>query len=300
MTPINRGWLNLKWKLNTTQGAFLLKEYNQERLKLYDVADLQRALQLQQTLHSEGLLCPKLLAHDGQLMHVTNQNRRFVVMAFHEGTMITAGKMNEAQMYELGCQTGKMHRLLQRQSIRNAKPQFLPPSKEERLQHWTALYQEAQMAEQCRLVFFIELQLKATEALDVSSLLTCEKGLAHRDLWVDNMLFYENRLTAILDFDRLKYDYPELDLARAILSGSLLDEAFSVENAVAFLNGYRTEHPFPVGHLERAMRMLWYMESTWWITGGMDQHSVSPARFAHEMVWLSKVHSELEEMVGGL
>ncbi len=131
-------------------------------------------------------------------------------------------------------------------------------------------------------------------------LTACECGWAHRDLWVDNLLFEQDRLSAILDFDRLNYDYPELDVARAILSCSLLKDDFQAGNARAFLSGYRTECEFPVGKFVRALRMLWYMESPWWITKTMDQHSVPPARFAEEMLWLAKSHLELGEMVGDL
>lgn len=29
-TPIKRGWLNLKWKITTESGPFLLKQYNKK------------------------------------------------------------------------------------------------------------------------------------------------------------------------------------------------------------------------------------------------------------------------------
>ncbi|MDQ0166176.1 phosphotransferase [Bacillus horti] len=47
-----------------------------------------------------------------------------------------------------------------------------------------------------------------------------KKRLDHRDLWMDNLLFHGNRVSAVLDFDRRKYDYPQLDVDRAIMSGA--------------------------------------------------------------------------------
>nr|WP_237171634.1 phosphotransferase [Paenibacillus sp. IHB B 3084] len=38
-------------------------------------------------------------------------------------------------------------------------------------------------------------------------------GWVHRDLWTDNVLFNDDKLSAILDFDRLDYDYTQLDIA---------------------------------------------------------------------------------------
>ncbi|OZB98835.1 phosphotransferase [Paenibacillus sp. XY044] len=300
-TRINRGWLNLKWKMETNQGTFLLKEYNQVRFKLSDLTQLQTTLEIHQKLHTEGISCPRLLTHAGQILHITNNNRRFVMMDFREGDVVKPGKVNEEQIHDLGRQTGKMHRLLNMElSIHNPKPQFNPPSKESRLSHWYNLFRDAEMEDKQWLLPFVELQIKATEAFDYAMLTACEGGLAHRDLWVDNILFHDNRLSAILDFDRLNYDYPELDIARAIISCSLFNDHFQLGNAMAFLNGYRTERDFPAGNLERALRMLWYMESTWWINNNMDQHSVPPARFAEEMLWLSKSHLELKEMFGSM
>ena len=39
-TPIKRGWLNLKWKVTTASGTFLIKQYNKRRYKMYNPEDL--------------------------------------------------------------------------------------------------------------------------------------------------------------------------------------------------------------------------------------------------------------------
>lgn len=300
-TQIKRGWLNLKWKIETDQGNFLLKQYNHERLKKYDIEQLQTALRFQQKLRNEGLACPKLLTYAEKIMQETDNGQIFLVLDFCEGNIVKPGMVNENQMYDLGCQTGKMHRLLNEIPIHHTKPQFIPPSKESRLEHWLHIRRDAEAEDKQWLIPLIDSQIKATEALDLSKISDCESGLAHRDLWVDNLLFGDNQLSAILDFDRLNYDYPELDIARAIISCSLINDDFRMENAIAFLEGYRTEREFPLGNLERAMRMLWYMESTWWINKHTDiQSSLPPARFAEEMVWLAKNHTELNEMFGSL
>ena len=48
----------------------------------------------------------------------------------------------------------------------------------------------------------------------------------HRDLWVDNFLFYNDKVSAILDFDRMDYDYVELDIGRTVISCALHDGVF--------------------------------------------------------------------------
>ena len=126
-----------------------------------------------------------------------------------------------------------------------------------------------------------------------------ETGWAHRDLWVDNLLFHDSRLSAVLDFDRLQYDYPPLDVARAIISCAL-DDSLKVSLVTAFINGYKEERSVEPGHVTKSLQLLWYMESTWWINADMDRHSVPPARFAKEMNWLARNLKNLPEILGDL
>ena len=58
-TPIKRGWLNLKWKVTTDSGTFLIKQYNKRRYKMYNPEDLSFACAQQVRLYYQGLACPR-------------------------------------------------------------------------------------------------------------------------------------------------------------------------------------------------------------------------------------------------
>lgn len=75
-----------------------------------------------------------------------------------------------------------------------------------------------------------------------------------------------SKVSAILDFDRCAYDFPELDIARAMISGALGVEGFNLKAASAFLEGYRSRRELKRDTLARALQLLWYLESVWWIT----------------------------------
>ncbi|MNI64288.1 hypothetical protein D3C73_1197210 [compost metagenome] len=62
-TSIKRGWLNLKWKVTTDAGEFLLKQYNKERYKLYNPEELLFAFSQQIRLYDQGLACPPKCYH---------------------------------------------------------------------------------------------------------------------------------------------------------------------------------------------------------------------------------------------
>ena len=110
------------------------------------------------------------------------------------------------------------------------------------------------------------------------------------------------KVAAILDFDRMRVLYPELDVARALLSCALDVESGKMEPDLAdrFLEGYRSAHPFPRGGLPRAFKLLWWLEATNWMVHDMDKYSAPPARFARENIWLTRNWNELEDRFGEL
>ena len=110
--PIHRGWLNLKWKLETDVGNFVLKQYNKERYKLYDPLTLLQALQQQQRLHNNGVRCPKLLTYKNNVMHISKTDERFIVLEHKEGNLVSPGKVNKKEIHSLGQTIGHMHKLL--------------------------------------------------------------------------------------------------------------------------------------------------------------------------------------------
>lgn len=299
-TPIKRGWLNLKWKITTDSGPYLLKQYNKDRYKLYNPEELFFAFSQQERLYQQGLPCPKLLSHNNNILLESDHGETFMAMEYCEGSIIEPGRINIHQMFDLGRATGLMHRILNDGTIGlKRNPQFLPPSRENRLEHWNAILQQTGEMGKASLITDLESQLKATEEINLEIFEGLEAGWAHRDLWVDNLLFHENQLSAILDFDRLKYDYPRLDVARAVMSCAL-DEDLDVTLATAFINGYSEEQAVEQGYLTRSLQLLWYMESAWWINAEMDQHSLPPKRFAKEMNWLARNLKNLTIVLGDL
>ncbi|PFX64861.1 homoserine kinase [Bacillus toyonensis] len=297
-TPIKRGWLNLKWKITTDSGVFLIKQYNKERYKLYNHEELLIASSQQMRLHNRGLPCPKLYSHKGQFLIESDKGELFMLMDYCNGNVIPPGKLNVHQMFDLGRVTGNMHHLLNDGTLRAKRgPEFIPPSREERLTHWESAWNHANNTDKSHLLPILETQYKVTETINLEEFNLNETGWAHRDLWVDNILFEEKKISAVLDFDRMKYDYPQLDVARVVISGALYENNFDVSLVQAFIEGYSEQRLLEKGFIISSLKMLWFMESTWWINSSMDQQSGPPERFAKEMLWLSENQKELESML---
>lgn len=299
--PIHRGWLNLKWKLETDAGDFVLKQYNQERYKMYNSDLLIQALQQQQRLHNNGVSCPKVLIYKNNVMHISKSDERFIVLEHKEGSLVSPGKVNQKKIHSLGQTIGYMHNLLNDGSlIKGENPKFVPPTKEARLKHWEDKRREVEKLGKEHILPYIKLQQEATQLVNTEQFHNSQRGWVHRDLWVDNFLFLNDKVSAILDFDRMDYDYVELDIGRVVISCALSDGVLNKSLVASFLEGYRNEVDFSVGNIVRAIQMLWYMESTWWIHANMDQHSVPPSRFADEMNWIAENYGVLHNILADL
>ncbi|MBN3552872.1 phosphotransferase [Fictibacillus nanhaiensis] len=296
-TPINRGWLNQKRKIETNQGIFLIKQYNKERMKKYDLQTIQTALRTQNRLFSQGLACPELLLYKGDLLQKSSQGELFTVMGFMGGSLISSGDLSSDQMQSLGEEVGRLHTLLNDGTL-SAKSEtiFKIPSIEERLEYWQSEIHKCDEQGLDHIRSLMELQKTATLALDIEQFNHLTPGWCHRDLWVDNLLFSEDHLSAILDFDRMNYDFLELDIGRLIISTCLKNNTLNREAVQAFLKGYNNTNELSIERLVISLRFVWYMESTWWIDV-VPHEGEPPKRFQQEMVWLARHLQQLENMM---
>jgi homoserine kinase type II len=297
--PIVRGWLNLKWRIHTTDGTYLLKYYNPHRLKHYDLDDLIETFKVQNELAAVGIPCPRMLTSGGNILHQTPNGEQFTAMTFSTGHLIAPGHVTSKQAASLGRAVARFHTEIQRLRPVSAgsKPAFQVPTKAQRQSHWRAMLTELRDAHRSDIVAMVEQQLEATAQLDWPALANGEVGFAHRDLWVDNLLFQGDELTAILDWDRMKIDFLAFDIGRAVMSIAL-DEAdvFHLPIAEAFVRGYQAVRPLPGARLDTALQGLWAMESTWWVHTSIDEQSPPPRRFRQEMLWLARHINELPEL----
>lgn len=302
-TPLSLGWLNLKWKVKTDKGTLVLKQFSKERWQRFGIEKV--ALEQQIALHEQvrqyenGTPCPKIWTHNGNVIQISHAGERFVLMEFMPGQNLFPGTLNVDQMYSLGRATAYMHNVFHNRTHGSEhSPKFLPPSLEERLEYWRGLVEKARRNE--RIIGLIERQIRATERFRLDLINSCEPGWAHRDLWVDNILFKGNELSAILDFDRVAFDYPELDIGRAIMSGSLNGDQFNSSTATAFVEGYRTKRALQKGTVIRSLRLLWYLESVWWIAPNLNCDGYQVVQFENEMVWLAEHLMKLNEIFSEL
>ncbi|RAL26771.1 phosphotransferase enzyme family protein [Thermoflavimicrobium daqui] len=294
--PIQRGYQNRKWfAINDHGKKLFIKCYSSKRYPSEKMRFVRIALQIQSQLHEAGVVCPKLYGIDGKYIFETPSGFLFCMMDACDGDTIHPGEANWLQMFDLGRVTGYMHQVL------NDFPKdrsYWSPTRLQLLKKWRMEWEKAS-TENCsiRIRFLLKRQREIIDSLQMQQFEECEQGWAHWDLWMENILFQGNLVSAILDFDRMKYVYPDLDIARAIMSGAFISQmGMDMRKVAAFIEGYRTYRPITKFQLARAFRLLWCKEAPWWYTADIEERSENPRRFFEEMCWLMEHWWELEDI----
>jgi homoserine kinase type II len=236
---IEQGYLNLKWKIETDAGSLFVKQYNKTRYPENFVNGLDISLTHQSNLHKQGIPTPKLFSNQGRYVLRTPSQERFVLMSLCEGNLIPAGSANENQAYALGKTIGKMHQILNSNNSTTHPLHWDIRSKEEMLERWNKRWIHANNMKCEKTIRALEVQRKIIDETNTDFFSNCERGWGHWDLFVDNLLFTHDSLSAILDFDRMHFVYPEFDISRPILSCTLEHASIHMDIVTAFVRGYR-------------------------------------------------------------
>ena len=293
---INRGLLNLKWKLKTDKGNLFVKQYNPNRYPRSKLQDINKVLSYQIKLREQGVRCPRIITHNNNIVIETTSNIRFILTEFCEGQLVAAGKINEMQAYDLGMQAAKMHKILNKGKTTDSIPTWVIPTQEKLISKWYHNCCEVKIVHSEEMKNTIKIQRRIIDNIDISIFNKCKPSLTHSDLWCDNILFFSENVSAILDFDRLQLSYVELDIARALLSFALDNNCMKLDIVRNFIEGYNKLGNISGTDVICSMRLLYCLESFWWLVGDDKINNGPPKRFAEEMVWLTANWFNLEKI----
>ncbi len=294
---INKGLLNLKWKFKTDNGVFFVKQYNAQRYPGSKEQRLNTALSFQMKLNGEGIRCPHILTNKEAAMIRTRSNIRFTIMEYCDGHLINAGKINSGQAYDLGVELAKIHIIINEHIYEKSAPTWVVPTKQQLLAKWDEKWLVTSSTNTEHINHYLRLQREIFENIEIDDFKDCKQGWAHSDLWCDNVLFHPQSLSVILDFDRLQYTYPELDIARAVLSFALDNNCLRMDVVKAFISGYNEVTNFTIEDLLCSIKLLYCLESFWWLGSKSFNREEPPKRFAAEMIWLSVNWTSLKKIL---
>ncbi|SEM94670.1 phosphotransferase [Lihuaxuella thermophila] len=295
--PVYRGWKNFKWVLETNVGKLFAKQYSPMRYSLERLSLIEVSLTIQDRLNKNGIPCPKLYRFRDRFVLQTNDGINYTLMDYIEGVLVKPGEVNIEQIYDLGKAIGYMHTLLKK--IPATKTSW-SLDKEKILKSWRDQWERAQILQpSSRVIRALENQWKIVNQIQLDDLRKCHPHWIHWDLWVDNFLFSPTKCMAILDFDRVKVGYCELDIARALLSCTFdsYSSQLNLETVSSFVSGYNEHLPLSKEDLIRSLRLLWCYESPKWCWADVEEWNHESVRFFEEILWISDYWNELKDVV---
>ena len=298
-TPVEGGWLNKKWRVESDAGTLLVKQYSHKRFGITGLEAIDRALLWQTELQSRGVKCPRLYQKDGHVIRTLEDGTKYMVMDFCEGETGSVETITDAQLRSLGEACGRMQRAFAALPVEGARD--YPIDSAAILAGLRAYHNkrtgELTPAEPEAYRRMLAAQEPILASLTEAWLDGLAKSLTHEDFSPDNMLFDENGVTAILDFDRARYGFVLHDVGRALLSLTLTDGALDAARVRAFAQGYRAHMPFGAKELADALRITWCVEVMWWIHPAMWREPTAKiARFRDELCWLTENFMRTREM----
>jgi fructosamine-3-kinase len=225
--PISTGHYNELFLAYTEHGKFVLRiAPNENAPKLfYEKKMMHSEIEVHnKVLQNTDIPAPKIIAHDFSHAII---DRDYLIMSFLEG------KPGLFRDRELGQYVRQLH---------NIKGDFFGyPDREAPIGHnWPEIFSIYfrlifQDCLNCNIIskeeydFFIKTYNNKSNVIK-----KCRSCLLHLDLWSQNILTKNNKITGILDFDRGLYGDPELEFAVLDTYGYSTDE---------FFRGYGIERP---------------------------------------------------------
>lgn len=301
-TPVEGGFMHLKWKVSTNKGDMLVKQFSHKRYNQGGLMAIEAALQMQILLQKEGIPCPRVLTCNGGAIRFLDEDISYMVMTFSPGRIESPDTITAGQMHSLGSACGRMRKAYARLPLDNVKD-YPIDSRGTLDSLWANYHTRMQQdpsttpAAYQRAVRDLEPILRTLTPAFFDSL---PKGIAHEDFSSDNMLFDEDGVTAILDFDRTQYGFIWHDIGRALLSFALRDGRMDREKVNAFREGYAQHTPLTPHDIADALRISWCIETLWWIQPEFfAENSKKVLRFKDEILWLTAHWFELADLICG-
>lgn len=284
--PLTGGWLNELWKVTTQRGDLLVKRFSHRRYSAAGLEKIEQALERQRQVAAQGIPSPEILLCGGKAVRRVGEDLSYMVTTFCPGHNECRETVTPVQLKSLGDVCGRLHRAFSAlprnkrdesagsaqflqglwNNFRTRKAAFCgddPPG-----------YQHAVLAQKAIL-----------HSLTVGWLDSLPRGVAHEDFTPDNLLFDENGVTAVIDFDRNCRSFLWHDVGRALLSFCLTGQGLDREKTAAFTEGYTRHLPVSVPD---ALRITWCIEASWWITPeGFRLEGGKAAGYREDILWLT-------------
>ncbi|MFJ8630980.1 phosphotransferase [Streptomyces sp. NPDC093568] len=263
---LTEGLMNRNWRVSTARGDFALKEILDVSLPL-----ARRNLAVVAALAKAGVpAAPAAPTTAGEFVFETD-GRGYALFPWVEGEHIAGTDLTEEQVYALGAVLGRIHGTLNevRQELLPEKPAGLtasvasPEKARTEAERFLALAAADGSGFAQEVTGFVQQRLvlldKYAGQRPTSDTPLGPFGWRHGDFQHLNVKWHQGRISAVLDWDRIRVGSFGEEVARSatLLFGREQGD-LDLARVTAFVHGYRSVHDLADEDLTDAVLRLWW------------------------------------------
>lgn len=282
------GLMNGNWRLATTAGVFALKRIVDVPLP---VARRNLAV-LAELADADAPVARPLTTRAGETVQEIEE-RGYCLIPWAEGDHIAGTTLTMGQATDLGMMLGEIHRHLNSERMSH----LLPPAPQQTTARVTAPDMARAEADRflatiARLDTPTEFDDEAAAALSLRKVLLDKYshdrpasevaagpvGWTHGDVQYRNVLWVDDKVAAVIDWDRIRTRPLGEEVARtATVQFGAESGYLDLGRTAAFVSGYRSVVPLPTASLVDAVERLWWkrMSDYWQLDFHYDRNDHS-------------------------
>lgn len=216
--PLDGGLANSSMKVVTETGTYVLSVCDEK-----DFSEVDRLCSILHYLDEQDFPTTKVIASNDGALHLVYNDKPVYLKKFIEGEVISP--LDAEKTGEVGAALAWLHAI---------------PSHPGLLDHFSY---GKESFEELRGVTsdneYLTWLFKRQQQIVAGCSDALPTGFIHGDLFYDNMLFTDNRLGAILDFEEACNYYLVFDIGMAAIGCCMIDGKFSLELTASLVAGYQ-------------------------------------------------------------
>ena len=224
---IIKGTENTNYKIITSKNTYILTIF-EKRVK---IEDLPFFMKLQKELATNGFDCPIPIKNNENSIINKLKNKKAVIISYLVGENLTV--INPDHCYALGSKIAEFTNITKTSKL--TRPNSLS------YETWVSIYEHCKNTEKnCYEEYF---KILDTELIFLKNNwpINLPAAIIHADLFIDNVLFTENKISGVIDYYFSCKDFIAYELALTINAWCFNEKAeFNHENFNSLIEGFKS------------------------------------------------------------
>lgn len=286
------GWLNKKFVIEVDDKYYVLKEFSLNKFPDEYLKTLKATLYIQNLLNKGNLPVPRVLENSSNnvLTNLSNGEHYFI-QEFIKGNVKAADELSMNEIESIGENLAKLHLSLQNINKSSFNNKFMHYKNLNDL--YDELQQKQQQINECTPKEYIDciaLHNDIIKNIEETQILNRQiVQLIHGDYTPDNILFLNDKVNGIVDFELTRINSRLQDFGRIMLSVAFKDNDFDQIKAKALIKGYNKYIKIDNNDINDSLKIVWINESNIWLQERYFRNYNPPKvqKFISEIEWIT-------------